>query len=369
MGVAGDVGMGRPPAVGLAGRARWCEANVPLGCDIRIGPGEVRAAVPWDGGPRPVAGRLDASLGTRSAPGPGTVPRTVEPLRAASVSTTAPAPPTAPGAPLGDVPGLLADEPGLAQVRGRRQAVLAAAESARSLTLAHLAGGTRTPLLVACPTTGDAERLVHDLGAYLGPDAVELFPAWETLPFERVSPAVETMGRRLRVVWRLRHGAHAPRVVVAPVRALVQRLGPHVDDVEPLIVRPGQQLDRDEVVATLVAAGYRREPQVEARGEVAVRGSIVDVFPSTEDRPIRIDLWGDEVDRLTEFSVTDQRATDPVRAAAVFPCRELLPTDDVRQRAGALVASQPWGREHWERLAEGLVFDGMESWLPWLTAR
>ncbi|WCO68423.1 transcription-repair coupling factor [Iamia majanohamensis] len=284
------------------------------------------------------------------------------------MSTTAAAPaPSAPGPPLGDVPALLADEPALAEVRGRRQAVLAAAETARSLTLAHLAGGTRTPLLVACPTTADAERLVHDLGAYLGPDAVELFPAWETLPFERVSPAVETMGRRLRVVWRLRHAAHAPRVVVAPVRALVQRLGPHVDDVEPLIVRPGQQLDRDEVVATLVAAGYRREPQVEARGEVAVRGSIVDVFPSTEDRPVRIDLWGDEVDRLTEFSVTDQRATDPVRAAAIFPCRELLPTDDVRERAAALVASQPWGREHWERLAEGLVFDGMESWLPWLT--
>ena len=63
--------------------------------------------------------------------------------------------------------------------------------------------------------------------------------------------------------------------VVAPIRALVQRLGPHVDDVEPLIVRPGQTLDRDDVVAWLVANGYRREPQVEARGECAVRGSIV----------------------------------------------------------------------------------------------
>ena len=156
-------------------------------------------------------------------------------------------------------------------------------------------------------------------------------------------------------------------MVVAPARALVQRLGPHVEDVEPLIVRPGEQLDRDELVDRLVAAGYRREYQVEARGEVAVRGSIVDVFPSTADRPVRIDLWGDEVDRLTEFSVADQRATDPLRAAAIFPCRELLPTDEVRRRAAALVATEPWGREQWERLAEGQVFDGMESWLPWLT--
>jgi len=271
--------------------------------------------------------------------------------------------------PLGltDIPALLRDEPGLRQVRGRVRAHLAVAESARAVTVAHLAGGARTPVLVACPTTGDAERLAHDLDAYLGADAVELFPAWETLPFERVSPAVETMGRRLRVVWRLRNAEHSPSVVVAPIRALVQRLGPHVDEVEPLIIRPGQTLDRDDVARWLVAAGYRREPQVEARGELSARGSIVDVFPSTEDRPVRIDLWGDEVDRLTEFSLSDQRATDALGAAAIFPCRELQPTADVRARAAALVGRQPWGREQWERLAEGLVFDGMESWLPWLT--
>ncbi|MEY2591253.1 MAG: hypothetical protein QOJ67_3237, partial [Acidimicrobiaceae bacterium] len=159
----------------------------------------------------------------------------------------------------------------------------------------------------------------------------------------------------------------ATKVVVAPIRALVQRLGPHVEDVEPVVVRPGEQLDPEELVARLVAAGYRREYQVEARGEVAVRGSIVDVYPSTADAPIRIDLWGDEVDRLTTFSVSDQRSRDDVACAELFPCRELLPTDAVRDRATRLVATQPWGREHWERMAEGLTFDGMESWLPWLT--
>ena len=164
--------------------------------------------------------------------------------------------------------------------------------------------------MLAVPTSTEAERLAHDLAAFLGDDRVELFPAWETLPFERVSPGVETMGRRLRVLWRLRDPERAPDVVVASVRALVQRLGPHVDDVEPVAIRPGQQVDRDDLVGDLVAAGYRREEMVEHRGEVAVRGSIVDVFPSTADRPVRIDLWGDEVDRLTEFSVTDQRSTD-----------------------------------------------------------
>ncbi|HEV3401986.1 MAG TPA: DEAD/DEAH box helicase, partial [Acidimicrobiales bacterium] len=133
-----------------------------------------------------------------------------------------------------------------------------------------------------------------------------------------------------------------------------------------IAVRPGDQLDPAKLVEQLVSFGYRREYQVEHRGEVAVRGSIVDVFPSTADVPVRIDLWGDEVDRLTEFSVTDQRATDPLDCAEIFPCREVLPTDEVRARAAELVRAEPWGRDQWERLAEGLTFDGMESWLPWL---
>ncbi|MGE3620259.1 MAG: transcription-repair coupling factor [Acidimicrobiia bacterium] len=268
---------------------------------------------------------------------------------------------------LRDLPPLLREEPALASVLGRTSAVLAVPEPARALVVAGLAGMTRRhPLVVAVPTTTEANRLLTDLRTFLGPDAVDLFPAWETLPFERVSPSVETMGRRLRTLWRLREPERAPRVLVAPVRSLVQRLGPGVADVEPVVVRPGERRDRDELLAALVGAGYRREELVEHRGEVAVRGSIVDVFPSTADRPVRIDLWGDEVDRLTEFSVNDQRATDPLDEVLVFGCRELLAGPEVRARAERLVALQPWGREQWERMAQGLSFDGMESWLPWL---
>src|SRR4029077_16762260 len=73
-------------------------------------------------------------------------------------------------------------------------------------------------------------------------------------------------------------------------------------------------------------------------------------------------------DRLSQFSVADQRSTLDVADAWIFPVRELLPTDEVRARARELLAAHPWGREQWERLAEGATFDGMESWLPWLTA-
>jgi transcription-repair coupling factor (superfamily II helicase) len=274
------------------------------------------------------------------------------------------------GAPLDGLhplPDLVRDEPALAQVLGRRSVTIAVPEATRALVVAGLARlSSRRPLVLAVPTSTEAERLAHDLAAYLGDEAVELFPAWETLPFERVSPAVETMGRRLRVLWRLRKPERAPQVIVASVRALAQRLGPHVEDLEPVTVRPGQQLDRDVLVADLVAAGYRREDIVEHRGELAVRGSIVDVFPSTADRPVRIDLWGDEVDRLVTFSVQDQRSIDELDEVAIFPCRELLPTAEVRERAERLIGLEPWGREQWEKLAHGLHFDGMESWLPWL---
>ncbi|TMK89435.1 MAG: transcription-repair coupling factor [Actinobacteria bacterium] len=269
---------------------------------------------------------------------------------------------------LTSLPPLLRAEPALAALAGSSAAVVAVPEAARAITiagLAHLSG--RHPLVVAVPTSSEADRVAHDLRAFLGQDDVDVFPAWETLPFERVSPSVDTMGRRLRAMWRLRDPERMPRVLVASVRALVQRLGPHVDEVEPVVIHPGDVFDPTELVERLIGAGYRREYQVEHRGEVAVRGSIVDVFPSTADVPVRIDLWGDEVDRLTQFSVADQRSTDDIECVELFPCRELLPTDDVRERASRLIAKEPWGREQWERLAEGVMFDGMESWLPWLT--
>ena len=271
---------------------------------------------------------------------------------------------------LAALPRLLAEDAAVTEVASGRAEVVAVPEAARPIFAAavHRLAGVR-PVLVAVPTVAEAERIAGDLIPMLGADQVELFPAWETLPFERVSPALETMGRRLRVMWRLREGGEtAPAVVVAPVRALVQRLGPHVEAIEPVHLRAGDSLDRDELVERLVLMGYRREYQVEGRGEVAVRGSIVDVFPATAEHPVRIDQWGDEVERLSQFAVTDQRSTRVIDDVTIFPCRELLPTEEVRERARGLLATAPWGREQWERLAEGQIFDGMESWLPWLTA-
>ncbi|HET9542436.1 MAG TPA: transcription-repair coupling factor, partial [Acidimicrobiales bacterium] len=192
---------------------------------------------------------------------------------------------------LRSLPALLRDEPVLADVLGATTTTLTVPEVARAIFVAGLAEvSSRHPIVVATPTSTEAERLAHDLRVFCGEDGVDVFPAWETLPFERVSPAVETMGRRLRTIWHLTDPDQAPRIVVAPIRALVQRLGPHVEDIAPVIIRAGSQVDQEGLVSQLVHLGYRREYQVEHRGEVAVRGSIVDVFPSTADQPVRIDL-------------------------------------------------------------------------------
>ena len=290
---------------------------------------------------------------------------------------------------LAAVPRLLRSDPVLAALIGAADATVAVPEAAQSVVAAALAAFTeRTPLLVITATGLDAERLGDDLSCLIATEddraedlesggvvgalsgAVTVLPAWETLPFERVSPETETMGRRLAVLHALTAPPDPilpapPRVIVAPVRAILQRLGP-LSGTAPIVIRPGQQVDVAELLPQLVAMGYRREHQVEHRGEFAVRGGIVDVFPSTADAPVRIDLWGDEVDRLTAFSVSDQRSSQDLRAVALYGCRELVVTPELRAAASALVTRRPWGASVWENLAEGAQFDGMESWLPFL---
>ena len=248
-------------------------------------------------------------------------------------------------------------------------ATLACSEIARPLVIAGLAERWSGSTLVVATPTGTAAQMIHDdLVRYVGADNALLFPAWETLPFERVSPSVESMGRRLEVLWRLRSNDR-PRIVVGSVRALLQKLAPGATSREPIIVRRGTDVNADHLMERLIADGYRREDLVEHRGECAQRGSIIDVFPSTMDAPIRIDLWGDEVDRLTTFSVNDQRSADDLDEVVIFAAREVELTTAVRERATLLLSSEPWGLEQWDRLAEGQQFEGMESWLPWLVDR
>ena len=129
-------------------------------------------------------------------------------------------------APLESLPGLLRSEPGLTRALGQPDARLAVVEVARPIAIAALANlSNRRPLVVACPTGTMAAQLVDDLIQFVPEDDVVLFPGWETLPFERVSPSVETMGQRLKVLWRIGNADRSPKIIVAGVRALFRSLG------------------------------------------------------------------------------------------------------------------------------------------------
>ncbi|MGZ8751076.1 MAG: transcription-repair coupling factor, partial [Pseudonocardia sp.] len=200
-------------------------------------------------------------------------------------------------------------------------------------------GGAGRPVLAVTATGREAEDLAAALRCLLPPDEVAEFPAWETLPHERLSPRSDTVGRRLAVLRRLVHpqpdepSAGPVRVVVAPVRSVLQPQVKGLADLEPVRLHAGEEVVLDDLVERLAAAAYTRVDLVERRGEFAVRGGIVDVFPPTEEHPLRVELWGDEVEEIRSFAVADQRSL-AVAAPGLWapPCRELLLTDAVRER-------------------------------------
>ncbi|MDT0186564.1 transcription-repair coupling factor [Microbacterium sp. ARD31] len=226
----------------------------------------------------------------------------------------------------------------------------------------------RTVLAVTA-TSREAEDLVEELADLVDPDTVAYYPSWETLPHERLSPRSDTVGRRLAVLRRLRHpgtdAANGPlKVVVAPIRSLLQPQVPGLADIEPVELAPGDSRPLEEVVRGLADAAYSRVDMVERRGEFAVRGGIVDVFPPTEEHPLRVEFWGDDVEEIRAFAVADQRTLEKVDRLWAPPCRELLLTDDVRRRAAELGQAHPQLLELTDKMAAGIAVEGMESLAP-----
>ncbi|MDN5726158.1 MAG: transcription-repair coupling factor, partial [Propionibacteriales bacterium] len=232
----------------------------------------------------------------------------------------------------------------------------------RPMVAAALAG--ERPLLVVCSTYREAEDVSAVLADILGEDDVAYYPAWETLPHERLSPRSDTVGRRLEVLRRLagNDDRPAPRVIVAPVRSVLQPQVKGLGRLRPVRIAVGDDHDLTELAERLVGAAYVRVDLVERRGEFAVRGGILDVFPPTEEHPLRIDFFGDTVEEIHYFAVADQRSdTEIVDHFIAYPCRELLLTPDVRDRAAELISDHPELAEMLEKIAQGHAVDGMES--------
>ena len=204
----------------------------------------------------------------------------------------------------------------------------------RAVVLAGSASRLGRPVLGIVPGEREAEELAED-AALFGP-AFHL-PAWETLPFEHVSPSVVTMADR--VVARHALASAEPVVVVASVRAAMQRVSP--TPVAPIILRSGDDADGFEsIVERLVALGYERTGRVERHGEFAVRGGIIDVFPVQAGHPSRLDFFGDEIEEIRPFSIGSQRSEGSATQVEIYPAGELLIDPAIRERAAALTTAE-----------------------------
>lgn len=221
------------------------------------------------------------------------------------------------------------------------------------------------PLLVVTSSSRSSEDLVSELRE-LHSNVLE-FPAWETLPHERLSPRSDTVAKRIQTLYALEKSHAVPPIVVTPVRGAIHRIIAELGKGGLLQLEIGNAQSLDELVRHLSTLAYVRTDLVERRGEFAVRGGIVDLFLPLSDYPIRIDFFGDEIEDISFFEVADQRTFKPVVGSIdIYPCRELLITPQIRHRAIELKESLPAAAELLEKISEGMVFEGMESLIPLL---
>jgi transcription-repair coupling factor (superfamily II helicase) len=311
---------------------------------------------------------------------------------------------------------------------------IVAPQALRPLVSAALAtgatGGPGRFVLAVTATAREAEDLTAALRAFVPPHLVATFPGWETLPHERLSPRSDTVGQRIAVLRRLAHpeiagtggdesgpatvttdnvlgaagavpglrpgegdmgeglphawgghrGGQPPggggdifgplKVVVAPVRALLQPIVAGLGDLVPVRLVVGDDADPEDVIARLVDIGYARVEMVAKRGELAVRGGLLDVFPPTEEHPLRVEFFGDTVEEIRVFKVADQRSAGQAEHGLwAPPCRELLLTPSVRARAKEIAAKHPGVSEILGKIADGITVEGMEAFSSLLADR
>ena len=231
-------------------------------------------------------------------------------------------------------------------------------------TLAHHA-----PVLVVTATGREAEDLTAELAAMLG-QKVGYFPAWETLPHERLSPGADIIGKRAQILHQLEQGRLD--VVVTAARGYSQPLLEKVMGREPVILREEGEYELEDIVRALEFRAYSRVDMVAKRGEFAVRGGIIDIFPTTLDYPVRVEFWGDEVTDIRQFSIADQRTIPEIEVGSVeiFPARELPITEDIAKRADVLATKHPGNPalvELLSKVGQRIPAEGMEALLPVLS--
>ena len=250
---------------------------------------------------------------------------------------------------------------------------------ARALVLSLIAERIRRPMLIVAPGARDAENLYEDLNFFLGEEAAEplrsrvhLFPSWEVLPFENLSPHPENIAGRLEGLYKLVEEP-APILIASPA-ALMQRVIPKESLRRAyLYVVAGQELAREKLLEHLVEWGFQNVPLVEERGDFSVRGGILDVFSPGYGRPLRLEFEGDRLESIREFSPASQRSEQAQEEMLLLPMKEFsLKSSGIDealrrldQRALDLDVDRREKSGLIESLRAGIPFPGMEFLVPY----
>ena len=235
--------------------------------------------------------------------------------------------------------------------------------------LADLARAAKTRAVFIAPDEA-AMRAIASTAPTFAPELEVLtFPAWDCLPYDRASPTLRVMAERMATLHRLQQVPKGPQLLLTTVNAVAQRtLTPF--RIRQLVARlaPKERIGRDRLAAQLQANGYVRVETVADAGEFAVRGGLVDLFPSGEEQALRLDFFGDEIESVRTFDPADQRTTGRIDGFVLLPASETLIDEDsikrfrarYRERFGATATGDPL----YQAISDGRRLAGMEHWLP-----
>ncbi|WP_340680975.1 transcription-repair coupling factor [Paraglaciecola sp.] len=241
--------------------------------------------------------------------------------------------------------------------------------SSLALSIATAAKHNNGPLLLVTADTPTAIKLEKELDYFLQGEAiqVQLFPDWETLPYDNFSPHQDIVSQRLETLYRLTQNEHC--IFIVPINTLMMRMAP-VDYIGKylLILKTGQKLDISSFRSGLERAGYLHVNQVMSHSEFSIRGSIIDLYPMGSRQPFRIDLFDDEVDSIRHFDSETQRSGDKVAEIRLLPARE-FPTDKdanllFRQQYLEKFDANNSKESIYYQVGKGLMPGGIEYYLP-----
>jgi transcription-repair coupling factor (superfamily II helicase) len=213
-------------------------------------------------------------------------------------------------------------------------------------------------------------RAIAATAPYFAPEIeVVQFPAWDCLPYDRASPSLRAMSERLAALHALQQSPPRPRLFLTTVNAAAQRVLTRFR-IRQLVARlaPGERISLDKLAALLAGNGYVRTDTVHDAGEFAIRGGLVDLFPSGSEQALRLDFFGDEIESVRTFDPADQRTTGRIDGFTLLPASEALLDEETikrfrsryRERFGANATGDPL----YQAISEGRRLAGMEHWLP-----